>query len=142
MELIILLSGVRAMICSSRTSSVALALEVTRCTHLGLLIFMLDCGQGPNLLDEIVESGEIVLGQLELLPLAVAADERGRLVLELGDDGTKHVGVRRCLDVAHDVDLDAELFGNAHGIDGGVSMWVVEDGCHCAGAGHAFEVTT
>jgi hypothetical protein len=57
MELIILLGGVGAMVCCSRASSVALASELIRRTHLGFFVIPLDCGRHSHLLDEVIELG-------------------------------------------------------------------------------------
>ena len=69
----------------------------------------------------------VAVGQLELLELAVATDQVGGWVFEFGDDAADLVSVRRILDVVDRLEVDAELFCNAHGINRRVSMLVVID---------------
>ena len=57
--------------------------------------------------------GHVVGRDPEVLP-AVAAHEIGGRILQLGDDRSQRGGVGRGLEVADDVDLDAELVGDAH----------------------------
>lgn len=99
------------------------------CDHDGPLQQLLVLDQDVyNLVDAL----DIVLGQLKFLELAITTNQRGRLVLQLGDDRPKRLRIRWVLDVIDRVELNTKLFCNAHGIDRRVSMFVVEDGdvCH------------
>ena len=77
--------------------------------------------------DDLLVGARVVLGEPELLPQRVATDEVGGRILELRDDRPQRLRVRRRLDVEHDVDVDAQLLRNAHGIATAPSVRVVVD---------------
>ena len=72
--------------------------------------------------------GDVVVGEAELGELGVTTDQVGHRVLELGDDGLERRPVGRGLLVQHDLGVDTQFLGNAHGIGRRVSIGVVEDG--------------
>ena len=83
-------------------------------------------------LDHLLGCRHVGVGETELRELRVTSHEVGHWILELGDDLLEERSIRRCLLVDDHVGGHAELLGNAHGIAGGVSMGVVEDG-HISG---------
>ena len=64
---------------------------------------------GDDHVDHLIDGGDVGVGQTELVPQAVAPDEIGDRIFELGDDRPQRGRVGRVLAVDHDVGVDAEL---------------------------------
>ena len=75
---------------------------------------------------DAVDGGHVVGRHAELGP-ALAAHEIGRRILELIEDRAQRGLVRRRVQVAHDVHVDAELLGRLQRLPGLRAAWVVVD---------------
>jgi len=78
-------------------------------------------------LNDLVNCLDVGIREFELLELRIPTNQgRWRIFQDL-DDPTDRVGVWWVLDIVDGVELNTQVFCNAHGIDRGVSMPVVID---------------
>jgi hypothetical protein len=75
--------------------------------------------------DNLVVSGDVAIRELKLLEFAVSTNQVGSWIFEFCDDVADLISVRWVLDVVDRLEVDAEFFCNAHGINRRISMLVV-----------------